>query len=165
MPTYISLISFTQKGVESIKEGPKRLDAAKERFRAAGAELKAFYLITGEYDAVAISEAPNDEVVVKLAMTRSSRESTSVTPRWNVPRSHARLLFERRGGDLVGRLRLEDRVAAGDKHDILLSLVDVGRWIGDRGRIDQRLPYHLSGFEIDRANPARCDSSRRRSKR
>src|SRR5947199_129881 len=85
--------------------------------------------------------------------TRSSTESSSVTPRWNVPRSHARLLFERKGGDLVGRLRLEDRVAAGDKHDILLSLVDVGRWIGDRGRIDQRLPYHLSGFEIDRANP------------
>src|SRR5579864_5234670 len=25
MPTYISLISFTQKGVESIKDGPKRL--------------------------------------------------------------------------------------------------------------------------------------------
>jgi uncharacterized protein with GYD domain len=41
MPTYISLISFTQKGVESIKDGPRRLDAAKERFRAAGAELKS----------------------------------------------------------------------------------------------------------------------------
>jgi uncharacterized protein with GYD domain len=73
MPTYISLISFTQKGVETIKDGPKRLDAAKERFRAAGAELKAFYLITGQYDAVAISEAPNDEVVVKLAMTTAAQ--------------------------------------------------------------------------------------------
>src|SRR5438552_790650 len=68
MPTYISLINFTQKGAESIKDGPKRLDAAKERFRAAGAELKAFYLVTGQYDAVAISEAPNDEVVVKLSL-------------------------------------------------------------------------------------------------
>jgi hypothetical protein len=26
MPTYISLLRFTQKGVESIKDGPKRLD-------------------------------------------------------------------------------------------------------------------------------------------
>ena len=68
MPTYISLISFTQKGVESIKDGPKRLDAAKERFRAAGAELKAFYLVTGQYDAVAISEAPDDATVAKLAL-------------------------------------------------------------------------------------------------
>lgn len=36
MPTYISLIRFTQKGMETIKEGPKRLDASKQRFRAAG---------------------------------------------------------------------------------------------------------------------------------
>lgn len=68
MPTYISLINFTQKGTETIKDGPKRLDAAKQRFRDAGAELKAFYLVTGQYDAVSIIEAPNDEVVAKLAM-------------------------------------------------------------------------------------------------
>ena len=63
MPTYISLINFTQKGAEAIKDGPKRLEAAKQRFRDSGAELKAFYLVTGQYDAVSIVEAPNDEVV------------------------------------------------------------------------------------------------------
>jgi uncharacterized protein with GYD domain len=68
MPMYISLIRFTQKGMETIKEGPKRLDAAKERFRAAGGELKAFYLVTGQYDAVAISELPNDEAVARVAL-------------------------------------------------------------------------------------------------
>ncbi|HXG02880.1 MAG TPA: GYD domain-containing protein [Candidatus Binatia bacterium] len=72
MATYISLIRFTQKGIESIKEGPKRLDAAKERFRAAGGQLKAFYLVTGQYDAVAISEAPDDETVAKLALAIGS---------------------------------------------------------------------------------------------
>ncbi len=72
MPTYISLIRFTQKGIETIKEGPKRLDAAKERFRAAGGELKAFYLVTGQYDAVAISELPNDEAVARLALANAS---------------------------------------------------------------------------------------------
>jgi uncharacterized protein with GYD domain len=72
MPTYISLLRFTQKGVESIKEGPKRLDAAKERFRKAGGELKAFYLVTGQYDAIAISEAPDDATVAKLALGNAS---------------------------------------------------------------------------------------------
>jgi uncharacterized protein with GYD domain len=72
MPTYISLIRFTQKGMETIKDGPKRLDAAKERFRAAGGELKAFYLVTGQYDAVAISELPNDEAVARLALANGS---------------------------------------------------------------------------------------------
>ncbi len=72
MPTYVSLLKFTQKGVETIKEGPGRLDAAKKRFKEAGAELKAWYLVMGEYDAVGISEAPNDEIVVKLALTTAS---------------------------------------------------------------------------------------------
>src|SRR5574342_126333 len=68
MPTYISLIRFTQKGIEGIKEGPARLDRAKQVFRAAGAELKAFYLVSGQYDAVVISEAPNFETVARLSL-------------------------------------------------------------------------------------------------
>lgn len=68
MPTYIALLNFTQKGAETIKDGPKRLDAAKQRFKEAGAEVKAYYLVMGQYDAVAIFEAPNDEVVAKLAL-------------------------------------------------------------------------------------------------
>ena len=68
MPTYISLLRFTQKGIENIREGPKRLDVARQAFRDAGAELKAFYLVTGQYDAVAISEAPNDETVAELSL-------------------------------------------------------------------------------------------------
>jgi len=72
MPTYISLIRFTQKGMETIKDGPKRLDAAKQRLRAAGGELKAFYLVTGQYDAVAISELPNDEAAARLALGTGS---------------------------------------------------------------------------------------------
>ena len=72
MPTYISLIRFTQKGMETIKDGPKRLDAAKQRLRTAGGELKAFYLVTGQYDAVAISELPNDEAAARLALGTGS---------------------------------------------------------------------------------------------
>ena len=36
------------------------LDAAKQRLRTAGGELKAFYFVTGQYDGVAIVELPND---------------------------------------------------------------------------------------------------------
>lgn len=69
MPTYVSLVRFTEKGMQTVKEGPKRLDEAKKMFRAAGAEIKGFYLVTGQYDMVVISEAPNDETVAKLALT------------------------------------------------------------------------------------------------
>ena len=68
MATYISLLRFTQQGVENIKESPARLDAAKQAFQAMGAELKEFYLVMGEYDAVVVAEAPDDETVAKLAL-------------------------------------------------------------------------------------------------
>ncbi len=68
MPTYISLLNFTQQGIEKIKESPARLDRARQAFQAMGAELKAFYLVMGRYDAVVISEAPNDETVGKLVL-------------------------------------------------------------------------------------------------
>ena len=72
MPTYITLIKYTQTGVEKMKESPSRLDTAKELFKSMGAEIKAFYLAMGNYDAVVISEAPDDEIAMKLALTIGS---------------------------------------------------------------------------------------------
>ena len=72
MATYIILTNWTQKGIESIKESPARLDAARKAFQAAGGELKAFYLVMGRYDMVVVGEAPDDEAAAKLALAISS---------------------------------------------------------------------------------------------
>lgn len=69
MPTYISLLHFTQQGIEKIKDGPARLDAARKAYEAMGAKLKEFYLVVGQYDAVVVADAPNDEVVARLALS------------------------------------------------------------------------------------------------
>ena len=45
MATYITLVNYTQKGIENIKESPERLEAAKQAFQGMGAELKEFYLL------------------------------------------------------------------------------------------------------------------------
>ncbi len=66
MPTYISLIHWTQQGIQTVKDAPARLDAAKQAIRAAGGEIKAFYLVMGQYDFVLVAEAPNDEAVTRL---------------------------------------------------------------------------------------------------
>lgn len=68
MPTYIALLRYTQKGIETIKDGPARMDAAKKTFAAAGATIKASFLTMGQYDAVAIVEAPDDMTVARLAL-------------------------------------------------------------------------------------------------
>jgi len=69
MPTYITLIKYTQKGIENMKDSPNRLDMAKELFKSMGGELKSFYLAMGRFDAVVIAEGPDDETATKLAMT------------------------------------------------------------------------------------------------
>jgi uncharacterized protein with GYD domain len=68
MPTYISLIRYTDQGMRNIKESPKRLDAAKNAFKAMGGELKQWYLVMGRYNAVVISEFPDDETAQKAAL-------------------------------------------------------------------------------------------------
>jgi uncharacterized protein with GYD domain len=73
MPTYISLLKYTQQGVQKIKESPARLDEAKKAFKAMGAELKQWYLVMGQYDAVVISEGPDDETAAKLALIVGSQ--------------------------------------------------------------------------------------------
>jgi uncharacterized protein with GYD domain len=68
MPTYISLLKYTQKGIESIKQAPKRIEAAKQAFKAGGGRITGIYFVMGQYDAVVLSEAPDDETASKLAL-------------------------------------------------------------------------------------------------
>ncbi len=73
MPTYITLYRFTQQGVESIKDSPARLDAGRAAVEAAGGKLIGFYLTLGQYDAIAISEAPDDKTAATLLLAIGSQ--------------------------------------------------------------------------------------------
>jgi len=68
MPTYISMLRYTQQGISSAKNAPARIDAAKEAYKKAGGDLKAIYLTMGQYDLVVIAEMPNDETVARTAL-------------------------------------------------------------------------------------------------
>jgi len=72
MGHYITLIRYTQQGAAKIKESPKRLDAAKKAAEAAGGKIHAWYLTMGKYDAVIISEFPNDEASAKFMLSTGS---------------------------------------------------------------------------------------------
>jgi len=72
MATYIILFYFTQQGIQNIKEGPARVEAAKQIFRSMGAEVKEFYSVMGKYDTVCIVEAPNDETIAKAVLAIGS---------------------------------------------------------------------------------------------
>lgn len=73
MPTYITLIQYTQQGIQNIKEGPERLDAARAAAEAAGGKFIGFYLTMGQYDAVLISEGPDDETVTRQLLATGAQ--------------------------------------------------------------------------------------------
>lgn len=77
MAKYISLVKYTTKGVENIKESPKRLDAFKQLCESMGAKVDGFYLTMGRYDLVVIVDAPNPEIVTKIILTTASGGAVS----------------------------------------------------------------------------------------
>ena len=73
MPTYITLIRYSDQGLKTFKDLSRRLDETRQVGEAAGARLVAFYLTMGQYDAVVVSEAPDDETITKLALAAGGR--------------------------------------------------------------------------------------------
>lgn len=68
MPTYVSLVKWTDQGIRHAKDAPKRLDAFEAAVKAAGGKLKDIFLVTGEFDLIVVTEAPNDEAVARLSL-------------------------------------------------------------------------------------------------
>ena len=73
MPMYVTLIRYTEQGIKTFKDLPKRLEETRTAGEAAGAKLVAFYLTMGQYDAVVVTEAPDDETVATLALAAGGR--------------------------------------------------------------------------------------------
>jgi len=73
MPTYVILSNWTDQGIRSVKESPKRLDATKKAIEAAGGKMLGYYLTMGRYDMVLIVEGPSDAVAAILALSAASQ--------------------------------------------------------------------------------------------
>lgn len=79
MSTFVSLINWTEQGIRTVKDSPKRLDAARKTLKEMGGELKAFYMTQGSLDAILIFEAPSDEVAAKFLLKVGSAGNIRTT--------------------------------------------------------------------------------------
>ena len=68
MPTFIAMLSWTDQGIRTVKDTPKRAQAAKDAAKKLGIEIKQIYLTTGEFDILSILEAADGDNVAKFAM-------------------------------------------------------------------------------------------------
>jgi uncharacterized protein with GYD domain len=67
-PTYISLVKFTDKGIQAAKQTTQRVDAWAAKVQSMGVTIKAMYWTLGEYDQVCIFEAPDDETAASVLL-------------------------------------------------------------------------------------------------
>jgi len=68
VPTYIMLANWTEQGAQKVKDSPRRLETAKKALFDMGGEFKAFYMTMGDYDLVAIYEAPDDAISARFTL-------------------------------------------------------------------------------------------------
>ncbi len=68
MTTYIMLANWTDQGIRNVKDSPRRLDVAKSLLEEVGGAFKSFFLTMGDYDFVAVYEAPDDAVAARFVL-------------------------------------------------------------------------------------------------
>ena len=68
MPTYIMLANWTDQGARQVRDSPKRVDSAKKTLAEMGGKFKSLYMTMGDYDLVAVYEAPDDAVAARFTL-------------------------------------------------------------------------------------------------
>ena len=62
----------TDSGAKSVKDLPNRLDTAKRLLKDMDGEFKSFFLTMGDYDFVAVYEAPDDATAARFTLQLGS---------------------------------------------------------------------------------------------
>ena len=85
MPLFIMSMSWTEKGINTIREWPKRANEARAYAKKVGVEIKQVYLTSGEHDLLLIAEAPLGDHVTKFALAIGSLGNvrTRTSRAWN----------------------------------------------------------------------------------
>jgi uncharacterized protein with GYD domain len=68
VPSYIMLANWTDQGAQKVRDSPRRLDTARQKLADMGGEFRSFYMTMGEYDLIAVYEAPDDAVAARFTL-------------------------------------------------------------------------------------------------
>lgn len=73
MAIYVMLTTLTEDGRKTIKDKPERIKEVNKEVEAMGAKIIAQYAVLGPYDFVNILDAPNNQVITRVAVELGSR--------------------------------------------------------------------------------------------
>jgi uncharacterized protein with GYD domain len=68
MATYISLVKFTDKGIQAARETTQRVSDWAVKVKSKGVSIKEMYWTLGQYDQVCVFEAPDDETAASVLL-------------------------------------------------------------------------------------------------
>ena len=68
MATYISLVQFTDKGMQAAKQTTRRIADWAAKVQSMGVSIKQMYWTLGQYDQVFVFEAPDDETAASALL-------------------------------------------------------------------------------------------------
>ena len=73
MPLYIMMSTLTDEGRKTVKANPQRIKEVNKEVEAMGVNIIAQYVALGQYDFINILDAPDNEVIAKVAIELGSR--------------------------------------------------------------------------------------------
>ena len=68
MPTYVMLANWTDQGMRTIEESPKRIEAARRELEEMGGRQLSLHMTMGIYDLIIIYDAPDDAVAARFSL-------------------------------------------------------------------------------------------------
>ncbi len=71
MPHYVTLVKWTDRGLQEVMDAPQRFAGVIKMVENLGGKIQ-IYSTMGEYDFVAIADAPNDDVAMQAALQLES---------------------------------------------------------------------------------------------
>jgi uncharacterized protein with GYD domain len=97
MPTYITLMNWTDQGVRSAKDTVQRRDQAESLAQKYGASIEQVYWTVGPYDLVTIIEAPDDESATAMLLELGTAGNLRTTTLRAYDRDEMSRLIQRLG--------------------------------------------------------------------
>lgn len=73
MPTYIMLSTIGPDGAATLRDNPERIRGVNAEVEAMGARVVTQYALLGDYDFLNVIEAPNEQVMAKVAIELAAR--------------------------------------------------------------------------------------------
>lgn len=79
MPTYVLLYKFTAEGIKTVRDSVKRAGRIRQANARVGFKVRDVFWTQGQYDMVAIVEAPSEETMMGAMLNVVSAGNVQAT--------------------------------------------------------------------------------------